>query len=149
MFIFVRPVGRNAISTIPAAIVIARSANMMPDNAGWRNSSNIGSVWYNVDKYYTLVSLCGLGNHPTITSNYGTSWTHPGPLVEIQYRNSSNNGWYTAISKDFTASEIGKTAGWHYWGGTGVWNFDWRTRIGYAELNDKFDIGHAVEDLGY
>lgn len=110
---------------------------------------NNGSVWYNVDKYYTLVSLCGLGVHPTLTSNYGWQWVHPGPRVEIQYRNSNNNGWFTALSKDFAAGDIGQTAGWHYWGGTGVWNFDWRTRIEYAEINDKFDIGHAVEDLGY
>lgn len=108
-----------------------------------------GSIFHNVDKYYTRVALCGLGSHPTITSNYGSSWTHPGPLLQVSYRNSNNNGYYYVISKDFSTNEIGWAYAWHYTDGSGYWNYDWRTQITLSKKNDYFDIGHAVEDLGY
>jgi hypothetical protein len=108
-----------------------------------------GSTFYNVDKYYTRVAICGLGSHPTITSNYGTNWTHPGPVLEVAYRDNHNNGFYDVIDEDFSPADVGGVRAWHYWGGTGFWNYDWRTRITLSKVNDYFDIGHAVEDLGF
>ncbi|MGR9053695.1 MAG: hypothetical protein ACU84J_13705 [Gammaproteobacteria bacterium] len=112
-------------------------------------SGTNGSIFPNVDKYYTRVAVCGLGNHPTITSNYGTTWVHPGPVLDIDYRDSNNNGYYSAVHEDFTESDVGGVRAWHYTGGTNHWNYDWRTRITLSKVNDYFDIGHAVEDLGY
>ena len=108
-----------------------------------------GSQFSNVDKYFTRVALCGLGTHPTITSNYGTVWTHPGPTLRVVHRDGNNNGWFTSINEDFAPNDVGGVRSWHYTGGTGSWNFDWRTQIEYAEINDLFDIGHAVADLGF
>ena len=47
-------------------------------------------------------------------------------------------------TRDFAASEVGKSYGWHFY--TGL-NWDWRTEIEAAGGDDQFDIGHAVEDL--
>ncbi len=110
---------------------------------------NHGSQFSNVDKYYTRVALCGLGSHPTITSNLGFVWTHPGPKLKVRHRDSNNNGWFTSINEDFDANDVGGVRAWHYEGGSGFWNFDWRTQIEFAEVNDRFDIGHAVEHLGF
>lgn len=105
---------------------------------------NNGSVWSDVDQYYTRVAVCGLGSHPTITSNYGTVWTHPGPQISAWYRDASNASWNIAFSVDVAANQVGIAWAWH--SGTAL-NHDWRTRIELAKANDYFDIGHAVEDL--
>lgn len=105
---------------------------------------NNGSVWSDVDQYYTRVAVCGLGSHPTITSNYGLVWTHPGPTISVWWRNANNGNWNIAFNVDVAANQVGGF--WHWHSGTAI-NHDWRTRIELAKPNDSFDIGHAVEDL--
>lgn len=105
---------------------------------------NNGSVWSDVDQYYTRVAVCGLGSHPTITSNYGSEWVHPGPTISAWWRNANNGNWNLAFSVDVAANQVG--GAWHWHSGTAI-NHDWRTRIELAKVNDYFDIGHAVEDL--
>ena len=121
--------------------------NGCPDFYRYELGGNNGSIFYNVDKYYTRVAICGLGSHPTISTTYGSVWSHPGPILRVSYRDSNNNGWYSTIYEDFATNDIGGVRAWHFWGGAAYRNYDWRTRIEYAKPYDYFDIGHAVEDL--
>jgi hypothetical protein len=107
---------------------------------------NNGSIWYDVDRYYTRVAICGMGAHPTITSNYGNTWTHPGPVVQVWYRTTDSTTWKSALHEDLTAADVGSVRAWHY-NGSGGPDWDWRTTITLAKPYDSFDIGHALEDL--
>jgi hypothetical protein len=114
---------------------------------------NDGSVWYDVDRYATQVTVCAVdqaagGNpgglaHPPI-SYQGYSNPHMGPAVTVWYRRPGEETWTAAASRDFAANEIGGTIRWHFNTGS---NWDWMTRIYWAGGDDRFHIGHAVEDL--
>lgn len=106
---------------------------------------NNGSVWYNVDQYFTRVAVCGLGYHPTITTNYGIVWAHPGPTISVWKRAPNNANWELEFSDDVNPNQVGWSWTWHP---PTLANYDWRTRIELAKFGDFFDIGHAVEDLG-
>ena len=110
-----------------------------------------GSYFYNVDAYYTRVAICGLGQHPTITSNYGTVWNHPGPSIEFWHRREHNaGGWQLSFNKDIPANQVGWVYAWHWLGNSSTHNnFDWRTQIQLAKPGDYFDIGHAIEHYGW
>lgn len=114
---------------------------------------NDGSVWSNVDRYYSRVAVCAIdtyetenpGNlaHPPI-SYQGYENGHMGPVVVMMYRLPGETLWHQAAAKDFATTQVGETLSWHFY--TGL-NWDWMTRIYWAGADDSFDIGHAVEDL--
>jgi hypothetical protein len=115
---------------------------------------NAGSVWSNVDRYYSRVAVCAIDSfetenpgddaHPYI-SYQGYVNNHMGPVVTMNYRRPGETIWTQAIAKDFAANEAGSVLSWHFYTGA---NFDWQTRIYWAGADDSFDIGHAVADLG-
>jgi hypothetical protein len=114
---------------------------------------NIGSIWYDVDRYVSRVAVCNIDQtesanigglaHPPI-SYQGYSNPHMGPVVTMSYRLPNETTWHTATTKDFAANEVGTTLSWHFFTGS---NWDWKTTIDWAGGDDSFDIGHAVEDL--
>lgn len=116
---------------------------------------NRGSLWTDVDRFVSIVALCAVDNvesknpgnkaHPAYSDGLpgGFSTSHWGPSVRFSYRKPGGS-WHSAGFKDFAASEVGKSYGWHFY--TGL-NWDWRTEIEAAGGDDQFDIGHAVEDL--
>ncbi len=115
---------------------------------------NTGSVWSNIDRYYSYVAVCAIDTtdtrnpghkaHPSITTpDYHNG--HMGPQVRFSYRRQNTGGQYqTAAFKDFAASEVGMVFDWHFYTGT---DWDWKTEIHWAGGDDSFDIAHAVEDL--
>jgi hypothetical protein len=115
---------------------------------------NSGSIWSDVDRYYTRVAVCAIDSfesenpgddaHPYI-SYQGYVNNHMGPVVTINYRLPGEATWRQAAAKDFAANEAGDAIAWHFYTGA---NFDWQTRIYWAGADDSFDIGHAVADLG-
>jgi hypothetical protein len=118
---------------------------------------HLGSLWSNVDRYVSIVAVCAIDNfessnpgnkaHPAYSDGLpgGFSTSHWGPSVRFSYRKPGGS-WHTpALAfKDFAASEVGKSFGWHFYTGN---DYDWRTEIEAAGGDDQFDIGHAVEDL--
>ena len=97
-----------------------------------------GSYFYNVDRYYSRVAAC------TLVSRSG-SWT--GPVISFRYRAPSGS-WHDAwVGQLKYWEDEGKAYAWHMFTGTSSKNYDWWTGINYAMNNDKYDIGHAVEDL--
>lgn len=114
---------------------------------------NLGSIWYDVDRYASRVAVCNLGTtepgnpggaaHPAV-SYQGYSNTHMGPLVVILFRKPGETVWSLASGKDFNPADVGLTSSWHFYS---AHNWDWLTNITWAGANDSFDIGHAVEDL--
>jgi len=111
-----------------------------------------GSRWFDIDRYISRVSVCAIDYsepenpyglaHPPI-SYQGYSNNHMGPVVRMMYRRPGESTWSLATVKDFAAGEVGKRLTWHFYTGS---NWDWRTDIYWAGGDDKFDIGHAVED---
>lgn len=112
-----------------------------------------GSTWYDVDRYYSRVAVCkidyyepqnpyGLAHPPISYQGYVNN--HMGPAVWFLYRRPGQTTWSSAASKDFSSSQAGTATAWHFYTGK---NWDWQTRIYWAGGDDKFDIGHAVEDL--
>lgn len=99
-----------------------------------------GSLWSNIDGYYTRVAVCDLGSHPQ-TCGVGGCVSHPGPTVNIAFRDDDNEpfSFETVVNHDFSGTGFSK---WHWFTGS---NWDWRTRIEIAEEGDLFDIGHAVQ----
>jgi hypothetical protein len=118
---------------------------------------HIGSLWSNVDRFVSIVAVCAIdthepsnpGNaaHPAYSDGLpgGFSTLHWGPSVRFSYRKPGGS-WQSEplMFKDFAASEVGKSYGWHFY--TGL-DWDWLTEIQAAGGDDRFDIGHAVEDL--
>jgi hypothetical protein len=98
-----------------------------------------GSGWLNIDAYYTRVAVCALGSHPSACGSGGCV-AHPGPTVNIAYRNDDDEpfGYQTVVNHDYASTGV---SSWHWQSGS---NWDWRTRIDIAAEGDNFDIGHAV-----
>jgi hypothetical protein len=121
-----------------------------PENVGanyynhYTVGGNAGSVWSNIDRYYTRVAVCAIGSHPTLTNpSTGATVVHPGPTISVRYRDSNDNPYSYAIVLNHDYSSTGYS-NWHFNSGS---NWDWRTQIDHAADGDQFDIGHAVEDL--
>lgn len=98
------------------------------------NGTDSGSRFFNIDEYYTRVGACRLSGHYIVND-----W-HIGPMINFDYRDSNDNGWYTAFSVDVDWGDDDVTFAWLWQSGTG---WDWRTRIEMAAWDDIYDIGHA------
>lgn len=72
-----------------------------------------------------------LGSHPQ-TCGVGGYVSHPGPTVNIAFRDDDNEpfGFETVVNHDFSGTGFSK---WHWFTGS---NWDWRTRIDIAEEGD-------------
>ena len=100
---------------------------------------NHGSLWQNIDAYYTRVAVCDLGSHPNLNGGQGTV-AHPGPTVNFSYRDSNDSpySFATALNHDYNTTGVSY---WHWYTGS---NWDWKSRIDLGQEGDLFDIGHAV-----
>ncbi|MCA9689763.1 MAG: hypothetical protein KC636_09140 [Myxococcales bacterium] len=125
---------------------VTNGYTFLPEGAYWEAytywvGGGYGSRWSNIDNYYTRVAVCALGSHPT-ACGAGGCVSHPGPTVNIAFRDQNNDpyGYEAVVNHDFSGTGY---VHWHWGAGS---NYDWRTKIDLAAATDSFDIGHAVEN---
>lgn len=97
---------------------------------------------YNNRRYTGRV--CG---EPTGSHNwyYNGSTYQKLPYVTFQYRDQNNNGWYTALNREFPLNTV-KHFYWAFYQTTPQTRlFDWRTSVRAAKTADVFDIGIGWE----